>query len=233
MHAGRDLAGEIDDIVADGLARLEQLRERHFSGGDREFRSYLYRVVVSACVEALRRRRWTTALDAPVTLPDGDVKPLKDVLGELVDPQLAASELVEEDEQRAVLAQALDRIDPRCRGLLVDFHLKDVPVRELAHREAARANTIEVALTRCRARLYQAYLEAWVAGSDDERRERIDKAVARLSGPLGDVFRAWWSDHRTVAQISEAEGLDREATRRLLSRAKTEVWRLVGEGVSA
>lgn len=231
MNGGRDLYGDVEDIVGDVHVRLEQLRGRGFTGGAREFRSYLYKVVVSACVEARRCRRWTQALDAPLTLPDGEEKPLGEVVADMVDSQLTAAERIEETEERQTLGRAIERLDPRCRDLIEQFHLREVPIRELARRHGARANTIEVALTRCRGRLYAAFLHVWVSGSDHERRERIEKAAGRLGGRLGDVFRAWWTENRSVAQISKAEGIDPDETRRILGKAKTEVWRLVGEGV--
>ena len=232
MDGGRRLSGEIEDIVGDARLRLEQLRERGFGGGAPEFKSYLYKVVVSACVEAAKRQRWTVALDAPVTLPDGDEKPLGDVVSEMVDQHLAIDADLEAHEERATVLRALDRLDGRCRSLLTSFHLQEVPIKELARREGTRTNTIEVALTRCRTRLYEAFLVAWVDGSDDERRERITKAGARLPGRLGDVFRGWWMENRSVVDISEEQGLPTAETRKLLGRAKVEVWRMLSEGVT-
>ena len=212
--------------------RLEQLRNRGFAGNAPEFKSYLYKVVVSSCVEAAKRQRWTAALDAPVTLSDGDEKPLGDVIAEMVDQQMAVDATMEGQEERAAVLRALDRLDDRCRNLLRGFHMEDVPIKELARREGTRANTIEVALTRCRSRLYESFLMDWVGGSDDERHERITKAAAGLGEVLGDVFRGWWMEHRSVADIGREHGLSSDETRKLLGRAKVEVWRMLTEGVT-
>jgi RNA polymerase sigma factor (sigma-70 family) len=227
MTAGHTVAGEADDIVSDALFRLEQLRERGFSGGEREFRSYLYRVVVSACVEAMNRRRWTVSLDAPVTLPDGEEKPLGDVLRGMVDPLLGPDATLAEAEEGRRVRQALERLDARCRELLRRFHMEGVPIKELA--PGTRLNTVEVALTRCRQRLYAAFLSLYVESGDAGWRQRVGEAAARLSGELAKAFRAWWLENRSVANIGRELGLGPAETKALLGRAKLEVWRLLSE----
>ena len=233
MDGGRRLSGEVEDIVGDARLRLERLRDRGFAGSAPEFKSYLYQVVVSSCVEAAKRQRWTAALDAPVTLADGEEKPLGDVIGEMVDTHLAVDSELEDREERVVVVRALEQLDARCRNLLRSFHMEDVPIKELARREGARTNTIEVALTRCRSRLYEAFLLSWVNGGDDERRDRVTKAAGLLPGMLGEVFRGWWTENRSVADMSGEHGLAPAETRKLLGRAKMEVWRMVTEGVTA
>lgn len=59
MSGGHTRFGEADEIVDDARMRLEQLRVRGFSGGAPEFKAYLYRVVVSACMDAGSRHRFT------------------------------------------------------------------------------------------------------------------------------------------------------------------------------
>lgn len=228
MAGGGAATGEAEDIVSDALLRLEQLRGRGFSGGDREFRSYLYKVVVSACAEAMNHRRWTASLDAPVTLPDGEEKPLGEVVKGMVDPLLAADQALARAEEGQRVRQALEGLDARCRELLRRFHLEGVPIKELAR--GTRLNTIEVALTRCRQRLYIAFLRLYVEGADAGWRARVVEAATRLSGELAKVFRAWWFENRSVLAISRELGVEPAETRRLLSAAKVEVWRLLGEG---
>ena len=230
MAGGHMVAGEADDIVSDALVRLEQLRARGFSGGgEREFRSYLYKVVVSACVDAVNHRRWTQSLDAPVALPDGEERPLGEVVKAMVDPLLSAEAALAQAEERERIRQALERLDARCRELLRRFHLEGVPIRELARDRAARVNTIEVTLTRCRQRLYTTFLSLYAAGGDADWRARVTEAAAKLSGDLGKVFSAWWSENRSVAAISRDLGTTAAETKRRLSAAKREVWRLLSE----
>ncbi len=224
---GHTMAGEAEDISSDALLRLEQLRERGFSGGEHEFRSYLYKVVVSACVEAMNRRRWTASLDAPVTLPDGDEKPLGEVVKGMVDPLLSADQALAREEEGQRVRKALDTLDARCRELLRRFHLEGVPIKELAR--GTRINTVEVALTRCRQRLYAAFLQLYAEGGDAGWRARVVEVAARLSGELAKVFRAWWLENRSVLAISREMGLGPAETKALLGRAKVEVWRLLSE----
>lgn len=227
MAGGHTVTGEVEDIVSDALLRLEQLRERGFSGGEREFRSYLYRVVVSACVEAMNHRRWAASLDAPVTLADGDERPLGEILKGMVDPLLTRDHTLAQEEEGQRVRRALERLDARCRELLRRFHMEGTPIRELAR--GTRVNTIEVALTRCRQRLYGAFLSLYVEGGDPGWRARVAETAARLSGELAKVFRAWWVENRSVLAISRELGLPPAEAKALLGRAKLEVWRLLSE----
>lgn len=229
MPGGHALSGEIEDIVGDAHLRLEQLRERGFQGGPPQFKTYLYKVVVSACVEAANRRRFTDSLDAPVTLPEGDEKPLGEVLREMVDPHLAPPAVLENAEETARVRRALEGLDPRCRELLRRFHLEEVPISELARRERARPNTIEVALTRCRTRLYAAFLASYAEGADPDFKRRVARGAEELPDVPGRVFKAWWVESRSVADIGKELGLAPAETRHLLAKAKFEVWRLLGE----
>jgi len=229
MPSGSTLAGETEDIVAAARLRLEQLRARGFHGGAPEFKSYLYKVVVSACFEAMRQQRFTTSLDLPVSLPDGSETTVGDVLHRLVAPGLGADAVLEQDEANAFVRRALEGLDERCRRLLSGFHLEDVPIRELARREQARDNTIEVALTRCRSRLYIAFLHLYLEGADPLWRERVTKAGAKLSGTTARVFAGWWTDNQSVVQISRELDLTPADTHALLAKAKREVWRVLRE----
>lgn len=230
MSGGRSLSGEVDDIVGEAHLRLEQLRTRGFQGGALEFRTYLYKVVVSACVAAANGRRFTDSLDAPVELPDGDAKPLSDVLQAMVDPHLSAPAELEGAEERTRVRQALGGLDDRCRRLLERFHLEEVPISELARREQTRPNTIEVALTRCRQRLYAAFLRVYLDAADPDLKPRVARVTEALGELPGRVFRAWWAENRSVTDIGKEIDRSPAETRRLLARAKLEVWRRLGEG---
>ncbi|MBI3825983.1 MAG: sigma-70 family RNA polymerase sigma factor [Candidatus Rokubacteria bacterium] len=232
MAGGFRLEGEVEDLVAEARSRLEGLRERGFGGGPQEFRSYLYKVVVSVCADAANRGRWLQSLDAPIALPDGDEKPLGAVLEDLVaSPPVAEADLEQAESGRRV-RQALARLDARCRDLLERFHFSGARASEIAQGAATRTNTVEVALARCRQRLYAALLASYVDAPAPAWRARVAEAAERLPAELGRIFRAWWTEHRSLADIGKEVGLPATETKRRLGRAKREVWRLVGEVTS-
>jgi hypothetical protein len=187
-------------------------------------------VVVSVSVDAARRRRWAESLDAPVMLPDGGEKPLRDMVESLVSPGLGADAVLGDSEEAQRVQAALARLDPRCQELLRQFHVHETPIKDLAARERARVNTIEVALTRCRARLYSAFLSLYVDAADTDVRARVSAAGRRLSGPLARIFSGWWDENRSVADVSKELGLTPVDGKGLLGRAKREVWRVLQEG---
>lgn len=230
MSGGLALLGDVDEIVDDARVRLERLRARGFQGGSREFRSYLYKVVASACVEAANRQRLLTSLDAPIALPGGDERPLGDVLRELVDGAIASDAALERAGTAALVHRALGELDERCRTLLRRFHLEDAPIAALAAAAAAKPNAIEVALTRCRQRLYTAFVSLYVDTSDPGWKARVADVGRRLGDPLGRVFSAWWVENRSVLDISKGLGSSPGETKRWLAQAKIEVWRRVEEG---
>ncbi len=233
MASGHGLWGEVDEIVDDALLRLEPVRRRGFTGNAPQFKAYLYRAVVSACMEAAKRQRLMVSLDAPVTLPDGDEKPLAEVLHEMVASALAVDVELERAEERDDVNRALAQLDERCQNLLRRFYRETVPIRELARGEVARANTIEVALKRCRDRLFAAFLSLYIGGVDVGFKKRVADAAERLSFELRRIFQAWWTENRSVLDISKGIGLSPAETKRLLAKAKLEVGRLLSAGGAA
>jgi len=229
---GSAVIGEAEDIVSEAKVRLEALRTRGFNGNDSQFKSYLYGVVVSACADAARQHKFVASLDEPVTLPNGDEKPLSDVLGDLVASDLAADRTLHREEEAGLVRRALQEIDERCRRVLSRFYLEDRPINDIARLENMRQNTVEVALSRCRNRLYAAVLGLHLEGTDASRRERIAKTGRQLPGVLGKVFAAWWSENRSVLDISKEVGLSPDETRQLLVKAKLDVWRSLRDGAA-
>src|SRR2546427_3910643 len=180
MAKGHTVAGEADDIVADALLRLEQLRERGFSGGEREFRSYLYKVVVSACVEALNHTRWEMSLDAPVTWQDGEETPLAMVAKGMVDPLLSAEATLAGEEEGERLRQALERLDPRCRDLLRRVSIEGGPIRGFA--QGTPRNTGEGGLRPWRRPVFAHILSPFVGGGGARWGAQVEKKAGPPPG---------------------------------------------------
>src|SRR6266545_745894 len=111
MANGRRLFGDIDDIVSEARLRLERLRGRGFRGGAPEFKAYLYKVVATACIDAARDRRFTDSLDAPIALPDGDEKPLREVARDMVDGSLTAAVATEAAADARRIREGVERLE--------------------------------------------------------------------------------------------------------------------------
>lgn len=227
---GYRVAPQTEEIVDDVLfGLLQSVDLKSFAGGDRSFKAYLYKVVSTVCLRAARRQSRMTSLDSMVALPDGDEKPLHEILGAMVDPALMPGARLEEGETRNQVLRALDGIDARCRRLIRGFHLEGTPIPDLAASERARPNTIEVALKRCRERLYTAFLGVYVASADSDLRQQVARVARQLPGVLAETFKAWWDDGRSPAEIAREYSIDRREALARLSKAKLEVWRLVQE----
>lgn len=225
----RHLFGEAPDIMAESLGRLFRSAS-DFKGVPAEFRTYLYKTVVSACVDAANARRLTSALDEPVTLPDGEEMPLGEIGQVLVDPNPSPADEVEQAAINERVHRALERLDERCQRLIRQFHLEESPIAALARDEAARRNAIEVALSRCRKRFYAAVLFVFLDGSDADRKAQVTSAAQRLPDRLRAVFTPWWVDNRSTGQVAKTLGIARPEVQHLLDEAKRRVWHLITGG---
>ena len=77
---------------------------------------------------------------------------------------------------------------------------------------------------RCRARLYATFLSLFAGASEGTAKARVTEVAGRLQGRSGEIFRAWWVQNRSVAQISKELGIDAAEAKHLLGRAKHDVW---------
>lgn len=109
---------EIPEIIGRVLEKLEGLRRRGFTGGNPEFRTYLYKVVSSQAVEVLREPINQVSLENPIELPSGGTKPLRELLEGMIDPHWDALKEMEAKEEQMKLQEAFRRLDERCQQLL-------------------------------------------------------------------------------------------------------------------
>lgn len=133
------------------MGRMEEAREvtqdaflscfRHLRSfrGDAAFSTWLHRVAVNACYDALRRRQPpTTSIDERIDVPSHDPDP--------ADQAAAAA-----DVQRALLAVPVE-----FRAVLVLHELQDVPVEEVAAALEVPVGTVKSRLHRGRVALARA-----------------------------------------------------------------------------
>jgi hypothetical protein len=147
----------------------------------------------------------------------------------MISPALGADLAAAQGEEALRVRAALGRLDPRCRSILEQFHVEELPITEIARREGTRANAVEVALTRCRARLYAAFLALYMDDGDLAWRKRVSETARGLMGEAGRVFNAWWAENRSVTDVSKELGVSPAEGRRLLTQAKLAVWRALQE----
>src|SRR5262249_38976647 len=150
----------------------------------------------------------------------------------LVADDVAADQALAREEEAGMVRRALAAVDDRCRRVLTRFYLEARPISDIARLENMRQNAVEGALSRCRSRLYAARLQLHAGGAPTARREQIEKIGRQLPGVLGKVFVAWWSENRSVLDISKDVGLTPGETKHLLGKAKLDVWQCLREGVA-
>ena len=234
-RSGELVVGDVADMVEEAITRLEaHLRPaagatRAYTGSNAQFRAYLYRTVSSVYADTVTLRVRLRSLDAPIAGPEGDEHSLGDVLDGLVEWPTAGDTLGRPDLEAGV-RQALEGVSERCRRWLLAFHRDQVPIKTIAQQDGVRLNSVEVGLTRCRAYFRLAFLDAFLAAGDERFRARVSEAARRLSGLHAAVFRAYWTDSRSLTETAALLGLERDKVRNLLAEAKEQVWRTMPDG---
>ncbi len=135
-------AGEAEDIVQEAFVRVWQHASR-FDAERALFTTWLYRIVVNLCLDALRRPRHA-----------GD-EGLEDLADDV--PDALGQALTR--ERRAAVQAALRRLPPRQRAAVVLFHFQGAPARECASSMELSDKAFESLLIRARGALKDALLE--------------------------------------------------------------------------
>lgn len=115
--------------------------------GDSAFSTWLHRVVANACTDHVRRRRPACSLDQPLSGP-GEIRP----------PQWAvAADTAEEaalrHELQAEVREAVDRLPPDQRLLVVLRDLQDLTYQEIVVVTGLKLSTVKTRLHRARVAL--------------------------------------------------------------------------------
>lgn len=130
---------EVEDLVQDVFIKvLKKIRD--FEGRSALF-TWIYEIAVNRCRDELRRRkrrRWFSLHDMP-----------QETLEQIPLDEVSASEQLETSEMRRQLRQALSKLEPKYRELVI---LRDL--EGLSYEEVARISGIKMELVK--SRLYQA-----------------------------------------------------------------------------
>lgn len=221
---------EVQEVCDRVREKLEGLRRRGFSGNNRAFRTYLYRVVSSQVVEIRTERGKEVSLEESVDLPGGGARPLGELAKEMINPHWDALKGLEAAHEQDLLRAAFARLDERCRQLLQEREVERRPEQEIAARLHMTVSNVWTALYRCKERLYRLLIATLCARSDRDWQARISRLVEKLVEPLATVFRLWWEEKRTIREIARHLQRDEGEVKDLLARAKAGLWRLVQEG---
>ena len=226
---GRIGETDIEEIGSRSLEKLEGLRQRGFTGGNQEFRTYLYRVVASQSIEVLKEKANQFSLDEEIELPDGGRKPLREIGAQMVDPQWGTLHELEEKAERASVMEAFNQLDERCQQLLWQRHVEHRPEVEIAKNLGMTLSNVWVSVDRCRDRLYRLLLFCVHQARDSAWKEKITALAKHLSQPLAEVFQLWWGGNCSIKEIARRLQRQEREVKELLARSKAAIWQLAQE----
>ncbi len=129
-----------EDIVQETFIRLYR-RIRHFDG-TRPFEPYLMRSVVNAALNAVRRDGKTVSLDAAPAL-----------LENLLEQAASVESQVEFAQHSHEILQALSKLPPRQRAVIVQRYYLEMSEHEMAQALDAAPGTVKWLLNAARTRL--------------------------------------------------------------------------------
>jgi RNA polymerase sigma factor (sigma-70 family) len=129
-------SAEAEDVAQDALLRLWQYAERWQAGGP-GVAAWLTRVATNACLDRLRRRRFTSDEAVP----------------ERADESALADEAIEEDEVRKAVAECIEALPDRQRAAIVLTYYEERQNKMAAEILAMQVKAFESLLLRARAAL--------------------------------------------------------------------------------
>ncbi len=227
---GRGMDGaDREEVTGRVLAKLEGLRQRGFSGNNQAFRTYLYKVVASQAVELVKERAHLVSLDQPVELPDGEMKPLRERLAELIESRWNVLKELEAQGEIDLFRDAWAALDERCRGLLWLKEVERHPEREIAETLKMTVSNVWASIHRCKDKLSRLLLTTIYRARDPVWQEKITSLARKLVDPLATIFGLWWGESCTIREIARRLHREEAEVKELLARAKAAVWQLAQE----
>ena len=135
------------DVAQEGLMRLWARRSEV---AEESSRSWLLRTVHRLCMDRFRRR----AIQREVSADE--------VGNSLPAPSKPVEQIAALSDLQSAIRQAMDRLSPRDRAMLIMREMQDMPCQEIARVLEMNANTLRPALRRARERLRQELARAGV-----------------------------------------------------------------------
>lgn len=135
------------------------------------FSTWLYSIGTNVCLDEIRkmkRRPLQQSLDKPIETGDGQVE------RELASSRPGPVEEAERRETQRAVQEALLRIPPDQRLLIVLRDMEDLPYQEIADRMGWPLGTVKSSLYRARQALKEQLLESELLSLDDVQRGRRD-----------------------------------------------------------
>jgi len=149
----------VDDACHDALVRV--MRGFHTFAGDAKVSTWIYRVTMNSCLSRLRKdSRQKSRTVSETTLrtlkpgSEGVSSTLADLLPQSREHCAAGS--VEQEDQRALVIEALDLLDPDMRSVLLLRDAQGLEYVQIAELLAVQIGTIKSRIFRARLALRQA-----------------------------------------------------------------------------
>lgn len=226
-----------EDIPNEAQLRIINRARQGFDGDLDQFRQFIYHVIVLMAADALRRsldRRKDVSLDTPFENADGEETSLRDFVENEIRAGRAAIIASETREGPIVeqhpseLCTAVRDLDDWCHLIVCEAVIRERSNAAIARDNRVSPQLLDVSMKRCMERLYRNVLSAYATGPDRLFHAEVAAAAERLTDDQRAVFVPWWVQRRSIRRISESLGLDVREARRRLSRAKAEVWAIIG-----
>ncbi|MCD6350488.1 MAG: sigma-70 family RNA polymerase sigma factor [Armatimonadetes bacterium] len=154
---------DAEDLTQDVFVRaLRALRRFQFQG-QASFRTWLYRIAVNSAINELRRRGRRAAVHGPSL---DELQESDSGIGERLFPDYshAPGVLLEREELRRAVHQALAQIAPNHRAVIVLVDLEGMPYEEAAQALGCPLGTVKSRLARARAAFAKAF-ERYLRGN--------------------------------------------------------------------
>jgi len=147
---------DAEDLTQDVFVRALRALRRFQFHGHASFRTWLYRIAVNSAINELRRRGRRAAIQGPSL---DELQESDSGIGERMFPDYthAPAVLLERDETRRAVHQALGQIAPKHRAVIVLVDLEGMHYEDAAQALGCPLGTVKSRLARARAAFAKAF----------------------------------------------------------------------------